>query len=67
MKVMMREFMSSEENGDEMIVRKRLAVIKVKLLPWRFSCIGRPHVIGNRYLRQQLVGFALDFFGFEQD
>ena len=25
------------------------------------------HVIGNRYLRQRLVGFASDFFSFEQD
>ena len=41
MKVMMREFMSSEENVDEMIVRKRRAVIKVKPLPLRFNRIGR--------------------------
>ena len=86
MKVMIREFMSSEESGDEMIDGKRRAVIKVKPLPWRSSRIGRifkrldhkiekrkskqqtvPHVIGNRYLRQRLVGFASDVFGFEQD
>ena len=41
MKVMIREFMSSEESGDEMIEGKRRAVIKVKPLPWRSSRICR--------------------------
>ena len=41
MKVMIREFMSSEESGDEMIDGKRRAVVKVKSLPWKSSCIGR--------------------------
>ena len=86
MKVLIREFMSSEESGDEMIDGKRRAVIKVKPLSWWFSRIRRIfkrldhkiekrklkqqtvlHVIGNRYLRQQLVGFASDFFSFERD
>ena len=35
MKVIMREFMLSEESGDEMIDDKRRAVIKVKPLPLR--------------------------------
>ena len=41
MKVMIREFMPSEESGNEMIDGKRRAVIKVKALPWRSSRIGR--------------------------
>ena len=36
MKVMIQEFMSSEESGDEIIDGKRRAVIKVKPLSWRF-------------------------------
>ena len=86
MKVMIQEYMSSEESGDEIIDGKRRAVIKVKPLSWRFSRIGRIfkwldhkiekrkskqqtvlHVIVNRYLRQRLVGFASNFFSFEQD
>ena len=35
-----REFMSSEKSGDEMIDGKRRAVIRVKPLPWKSSRIG---------------------------
>ena len=60
MKVMIREFMSSEESGDEMIDGKRRAVIKVKPLSWRFSRIGRifkrlDHQIEKRKSKQQTV------------
>ena len=59
MKVMIREFMSSEESGDEMMDGKR-AVIKVKPLPWRSSHIGRifkwlDHKIEKRKSKQQTV------------
>ena len=60
MKVMIREFMSSEESGDEMINGKRKAVIKVKPLPWRSSRIGQifkrlDHKIAKRKSKQQTV------------
>ena len=38
--MMIREFMSSEESGDEMIDGKRRAVIKVKPLPWRSAVLA---------------------------
>ena len=60
MKVMIQEFMSSEESGDEIIDGKRRAVIKVKPLSWRFSRIGRifkrlDHKIEKRKSKQQTV------------
>ena len=60
MKVTIQGFMSSEENGDEMIDGKRRAVIKVKSLSWRFSRIGWNfkrlyHKIEKRKSKQQTV------------
>lgn len=41
MKLMIRDFMSSEESGEEMVDGERRAVIKVKPLPWRASRVDR--------------------------
>ena len=41
MKLMIRDFMSSEESGEEMVDGERRAVIKVKPQPWRASRVDR--------------------------
>lgn len=39
--IMVRDFMSSEESGEEMVDGERRAIIKVKPLLWRVSRVDR--------------------------
>ena len=41
LKIMSKDFMSSEESGEEILDGERKSVIQVRPLPWRASCLQR--------------------------